>query len=157
MARKLLAKEPKGSASTQIDGSTTRIQQLATTITDQRLANAGVPTKYCKELNRLPSSFGKSEESTETQTSLFRATSRLVVVVAGGMFGTRAELKKALQRWATEIPQEGYIKILNNAVAQVTEIAEQYEILIGMYEVGRDTLSDYFQNTAIYGKRSQRQ
>ncbi|KAM5478653.1 hypothetical protein McanCB56680_006192 [Microsporum canis] len=67
MARKLLAKEPQGSASTklkeQIDGSTTRIQQLATTITDQRLVEAGVPTKYRKELNRLPSWVVKRNES----------------------------------------------------------------------------------------------
>lgn len=71
------------------------------------------------------------------------------VVVAGEAFKSPGDLNTALRRWAADLPQDQYIKLLNEAVAKVSEVVEQHDnardaLLIDMYEVGQETLGNDF-------------
>ncbi|KAK2806210.1 hypothetical protein FQN50_005935 [Emmonsiellopsis sp. PD_5] len=67
-----------------------------------------------------------SENIVDSQALICRDTSQSVVI-AGESFGSPEALNNALRQWSQEVPREEFIRLLNKAVAKVTEVVEQHE------------------------------
>ncbi|BAE59996.1 hypothetical protein BDV35DRAFT_406549, partial [Aspergillus flavus] len=79
------------------------------------------------------------------------------ITVAGELFISPQDLNATLRKWSVELDEQTYKIRLNEAVANVSQAIERIEntgeqILLGLYQTGRDTLADFnkFKRTSEY-------